>query len=113
MPWVSHQFSRRKDTLLTFTRVTLLGDAAHVIPPFTGTGVNLAMHDAYDLGSALEKIAFEGASVDEVLAGYENRILERAAVDSARCLHHQEAWYTGRPAATVINDIAEMFGWAK
>lgn len=83
--------------------------AAHVIPPFTGTGVNLAMHDAYDLGSALEKIAFEGADVDQELERYEKHILNRASADSARCLQHQEAWYSGKPVAEVISHIAKTF----
>lgn len=59
--------------------MTLLGDAAHVTTPFTGTGVNIAMHDSYALSVALRKVAFEGAAIDEVLDEYEKVILERAA----------------------------------
>ncbi|KAJ3502159.1 hypothetical protein NMY22_g18682 [Coprinellus aureogranulatus] len=50
-----HKFERK------LSGVTLLGDAAHALSPFAGTGVNNAMADAYDLSVALEKIAFEGA----------------------------------------------------
>jgi 2-polyprenyl-6-methoxyphenol hydroxylase-like FAD-dependent oxidoreductase len=54
--------------------VTLLGDAAHVMPPL-GVGVNLAMLDASDLALALAN----SATVDEAVRGYENIMLPRSA----------------------------------
>lgn len=55
--------------------VTLLGDAAHVMSPFSGEGVNMAMLDALDLARAL------AASADwsEAVAGFEERMFARAA----------------------------------
>lgn len=50
--------------------VTLLGDAAHVMSPFGGDGVNLAMHDAADLAVTIA----EGGSI----AAYEDRMAKRA-----------------------------------
>ncbi|MFE2378759.1 FAD-dependent oxidoreductase [Streptomyces sp. NPDC059398] len=54
--------------------VTLLGDAAHLMPPL-GEGVNLAMLDACELALALAK----SGTVDEALRTYEETMLPRSA----------------------------------
>ncbi|MET8248676.1 FAD-dependent monooxygenase [Streptomyces sp. NPDC005202] len=53
--------------------VTLLGDAAHLMSPFSGMGANLAMLDA-DLARAL----VTEPTLDEVVTAYENTLLPRS-----------------------------------
>ncbi|MGN5634990.1 FAD-dependent oxidoreductase [Streptomyces sp. AC154] len=60
--------------------VTLLGDAAHLMPPL-GVGVNLAMLDACELALSLVR----SATVDDAVRGYEKTMLPRSA-DVARKL---------------------------
>ncbi|MER5408898.1 NAD(P)/FAD-dependent oxidoreductase [Streptomyces sp. NPDC002769] len=53
--------------------VTLLGDAAHLMPPL-GVGVNLAMLDAGELALALA----DSATVDDAVRTYEKTMLPRS-----------------------------------
>ncbi|KAI9042946.1 FAD-dependent oxidoreductase [Aspergillus affinis] len=54
---------------------TLLGDAAHVMTPFAGEGVNTAMYDALQLAHAI--IDSQGA-LDDAVVNYEQKPFERA-----------------------------------
>jgi 2-polyprenyl-6-methoxyphenol hydroxylase-like FAD-dependent oxidoreductase len=56
--------------------LTLLGDAAHLMPP-NGEGVNLAMLDALDLSYCLTNTEFK--DLNEAISTYENIMLERSA----------------------------------
>jgi len=62
--------------------VTLLGDAAHLMPPL-GVGVNLAMLDAGELALALAN----APTIDNAIHAYEQTMLPRST-DTAKVLEH-------------------------
>ncbi|MFJ3440906.1 FAD-dependent oxidoreductase [Streptomyces sp. NPDC086081] len=55
--------------------VTLLGDAAHLMSPFSGMGANLAMRDGADLAAAL----IEHPSTDDAITAYEDILFPRSS----------------------------------
>ncbi len=61
----------------TKSNVTLIGDAAHLMPP-SGEGVNTAMLDTLDLCESLTNSVFE--TIEGALAAYEKQMWERAQI---------------------------------
>ncbi|WP_251040549.1 NAD(P)/FAD-dependent oxidoreductase [Chryseobacterium sp. ISL-6] len=61
----------------TLPNLTMLGDAAHRMPPYAGEGVNMAMQDAYELAECLT----DGKSKDvqTALSCYEKQMQTRAS----------------------------------
>jgi 2-polyprenyl-6-methoxyphenol hydroxylase-like FAD-dependent oxidoreductase len=83
--------------------ISLAGDAAHVMPPYTGKGVNLAMLDSLELANTLTDGSH--ASVDAALRAYERVMLDRMHKEIATVLEDQDVFIS----ASAPEGIVELF----
>lgn len=84
--------------------LTMLGDAAHVMPPFAGEGVNMAMLDALELSELLTSGRHH--SLQSAIAEYETRMRERAAIISRESLENGERMHSEEALETMLRFFA-------
>ena len=80
---------------------TLIGDAAHLMTPFAGEGVNLAMRDALDLASAISEAWVArgedrrefGAVLAPLLRGFEEGMFARAQEKAEESWHNRQLMF--------------------
>jgi len=75
--------------------LTMLGDAAHLMPPYAGEGVNMAMLDALELSNCFKDPRYNNSG--EAIFAYEKQMLKRASetaditMQSTAALHSTDA----------------------
>ena len=83
--------------------VTMLGDAAHVMPPFAGEGANMAMLDALELSECLTSDTYN--TLQEAISLYEINMRKRAAIAAQESLENGERMHS----EGALNMMLEMF----
>jgi len=83
--------------------LTIVGDAAHLMPPFAGEGANMAMLDALELSACLT--ANDYSSMQLAIAAYESAMLKRAAAATRESLLNGERMHT----VTALQEMTEIF----
>ncbi|GGD60207.1 tetracycline resistance protein [Emticicia aquatilis] len=86
------------------SNLTMIGDAAHVMPPFAGEGVNMAMLDALELSECLTSIKYD--SRQDAIATFESNMRKRAAIIAKESLDNGERMH----AANALSTMLEFFG---
>ena len=77
------------------SNLTMIGDAAHAMPPFAGEGANMAMLDALELTDCLT--AEKYGTLKDAISAYEINMRKRAAVaakqslDNGQLMHSHDA----------------------
>ncbi|MBJ9984183.1 FAD-dependent monooxygenase [Acinetobacter sp. S40] len=88
-------------TWQTKSNLTLIGDAAHVMPPFAGEGVNVAMLDALNLSEYLCSGQF--SSLQVAIAAYEDEMRMRAAEMAKYSLENGERMHAPDALKNMLN----------
>lgn len=84
--------------------VTLLGDAAHVMPPFAGEGANTSMFDALELSEFLTSGQFD--TLREAISTYEFNMRKRASAAAKQSLENGERMHS----AGAMEKMLHAFG---
>ncbi|MFN2977536.1 FAD-dependent oxidoreductase [Terriglobus aquaticus] len=78
--------------------VTLIGDAAHVMPPYAGEGVNMAMLDAL----VLSRLLLSESSTADAIAAYQAEMFARMREMTADTMQNTGMFYAPDAADRVV-----------
>ncbi|MBF4463626.1 NAD(P)/FAD-dependent oxidoreductase [Flavobacterium sp. LC2016-12] len=82
------------------SNITIIGDAAHVMPPFAGEGANMAMLDALELSEYLTSDKYK--TIQEAISFYESNMRERAAEAAKESLENGEKMHSKDSLKTML-----------
>jgi 2-polyprenyl-6-methoxyphenol hydroxylase-like FAD-dependent oxidoreductase len=88
-----------------FHNVTMLGDAAHVMPPFAGEGANMAMLDALELSECLTTDKYN--TLQEAISVYEINMRKKAAIAAQESLENGERMHSEKALTTMLKMFSE------
>lgn len=86
------------------SNLTMLGDAAHLMPPYAGEGVNMAMQDALELSQHL--LSTSHVDIQSAIAAYENQMRRRASEIAGFTLEQTEILHS----MNAINHMMQIIG---
>ncbi|MEO8759838.1 MAG: NAD(P)/FAD-dependent oxidoreductase [Bacteroidia bacterium] len=88
-------------TWKAFSNLTMIGDAAHAMPPFAGEGANMAMLDALELSGFLTDNKYK--TLQETISFYEINMRQRAAKAAKESLENGELMHSEGALAKMLD----------
>lgn len=85
----------------TVKNLTIIGDAAHLMPPFAGEGVNMAMLDALELSETLTSSQFN--TIESAISEYETNMFKRASKIAQESLENGERMHSENALTTMLD----------
>ncbi|CAL1517028.1 NAD(P)/FAD-dependent oxidoreductase [Chitinophaga sp. MM2321] len=76
----------------TQENLTMIGDAAHCMPPFAGEGANVAMQDAFELAECLTNNKFR--DIKTAISHFEKQMIIRGAAATQETLENSEIMHS-------------------
>lgn len=86
----------------TNNKITLIGDAAHVMPPFAGIGVNVGLLDALRLSDNLTNGQFD--HIDKAIKNYEFKMFEYALKAQQETTEAETGIHSDEDITEIIKD---------
>ncbi|TAQ90722.1 hypothetical protein B7494_g899 [Chlorociboria aeruginascens] len=91
--------------------VTLVGDAAHLMTPFAGVGVNAAMADALELGKSIVSfVEGKSESLEKVVEEYEKELFERGEKFAQKTMQGLTKHFSARGGEHMAGRLREAYG---
>ncbi|MDG0844344.1 FAD-dependent monooxygenase [Staphylococcus equorum] len=88
----------------TQPNLTIIGDAAHLMSPFAGEGVNMALYDAYLLAESFKVYD----NLTEILKGYEQQMFETTKVYAKESQDNLEIIFSENGAKKMAQFFIDM-----
>lgn len=92
----------------TLPNLTMLGDAAHRMPPYAGEGVNQAMKDALELTDCLTSNKF--SDIQTAILHYEKQMRKRASEITLITLESMEMMHSKNGLEKLLKSFDKMKG---
>ncbi|OCK76679.1 monooxygenase [Lepidopterella palustris CBS 459.81] len=95
--------------------VTLIGDAAHLMTPFAGVGVNAAMVDAMELGEGIAGfveggLEREGKSLATVIKDYETELFPRGGKFAQKTMVNMNKHFSATGSEDLVKRLRAAYG---